>query len=133
MYRPRSVSEHGSEPASRGNSVSLLCQIRGQRAASRAGPDDHIIVGCAIPAESERLQKFDQGALIAVAKARFLAETIRAEIVTAVDHVIRTLAQIHERLDQIARTLRASSSLAFLGSFARSCLTLIISASSFAS
>src|SRR5262245_1862961 len=52
-------------------------------------------------AASEGLEEFDQRALVVVAQPRLPLEGTRAEVVTAVDHVVGTLAQLDEIGDEV--------------------------------
>src|ERR1041384_594309 len=81
-----------------------LREMRRERASARAGTDDYVIKLfcthggslCAL----EGFQKLDQVAFVLFGQTRVVAELSGAEIVPAIEHVIRTLAQRNQAIDE---------------------------------
>src|SRR5216683_1348343 len=55
--------------------------------------------------QSQGLEKFDQGTLVLVAQAGLLAKEVGAEVMPAIDDVVRALADLEQRFDQVREGL----------------------------
>src|SRR5262245_49121426 len=56
-------------------------------------------------APSEGLQELDERPLVGVAQARLLLEAVGAEVVAAVDHEVRALAELEHGVDEVGEDL----------------------------
>src|SRR5450755_2276633 len=55
--------------------------------------------------QSQGLEKFDQGTLVLVAQTGLLAKEVGAEVMATIDDVVRALADLEQRFDQVRKDL----------------------------